>query len=37
VLIDDVYTSGSTVDECARVLKRSGAKRVDVLTVARTI
>ena len=37
VLIDDVYTSGSTVDECARVLKRSGARRVDVLTLARTI
>jgi ComF family protein len=37
LLIDDVYTSGSTVDECARVMKRNGAKRVDVLTVARTI
>ncbi|MCX8044415.1 MAG: ComF family protein [Desulfobacterota bacterium] len=36
LLVDDVMTSGSTVDECARVLKRSGALRVDVLTLART-
>ena len=35
VLIDDVFTTGSTVDECARVLKKSGAKSVRVLTVAR--
>lgn len=36
LLIDDVYTSGSTVDECARVLKKQGASNVDVLTLART-
>ncbi len=35
VLIDDVFTTGSTVDECARVLKNSGASSVRVLTVAR--
>lgn len=35
ILIDDVFTTGSTVDECARVLKKSGAKSVRVLTVAR--
>ena len=35
VLIDDVFTTGSTVDECARVLKKSGAGSVRVLTVAR--
>ena len=37
LLVDDVYTSGSTVNECAKVLKRSGARRVDVLTLARTL
>lgn len=35
VLIDDVYTTGSTLKECAKVLKRAGAKSVDALTVAR--
>ena len=37
LLIDDVFTSGATVDECARTLKRNGAAAVDVLTVARTL
>ena len=36
LLIDDVYTSGSTVNECARVLKSQGALKVAVLTLART-
>ena len=35
LLIDDVFTTGTTVNECARVLKRSGAKEVKVLTLAR--
>ena len=35
-LVDDVMTSGSTVDEIARVLKRAGAARVHNLIVART-
>lgn len=35
LLIDDVMTTGSTVDECARVLRRAGAASVRVLTVAR--
>jgi ComF family protein len=35
LLVDDLYTTGATVRECARVLRRAGAKRVEVLTVAR--
>lgn len=35
LLIDDVLTSGATANACARVLLRSGATRVDVLTIAR--
>ncbi|HMN44686.1 MAG TPA: ComF family protein [Povalibacter sp.] len=34
-IIDDVVTTGSTVNELARVLKRAGARRVDVWAVAR--
>ncbi len=36
LLIDDVYTTGATVGECAKVLLRAGAERVEVLTLART-
>jgi ComF family protein len=35
LLVDDVYTTGSTVNECARILKKEGANRIDVLTLAR--
>ena len=35
LLIDDVMTSGTTANECARVLLAAGARRVDVLTAAR--
>jgi ComF family protein len=35
LLIDDLFTTGSTVKECAKVLLKAGARRVEVLTVAR--
>ncbi|HYA49432.1 MAG TPA: ComF family protein [Burkholderiales bacterium] len=34
VLVDDVFTTGSTLDECGRVLKRAGAREVRALTLA---
>jgi ComF family protein len=37
LLIDDIFTSGATASNCAKVLKQSGAKKVYALTVARTI
>lgn len=37
ILVDDVFTSGATVEACAKCLKTSGAKRVDVLTLARVV
>ena len=37
VLVDDVLTSGATVDTCARALLRAGAGHVDVLTFARVV
>jgi ComF family protein len=37
LLVDDVMTTGATLNECARTLLAAGARRVDVLTLARAI
>ncbi len=37
LLVDDVYTSGATVEECAKALSRGDAEEVDVFTLARAV
>ncbi len=37
IVVDDVMTTGTTVSECARVLKKAGAERVWAATVARVL
>jgi len=37
LIVDDVFTTGTTVSECARVLLRAGASKVWIATVARTL
>ena len=35
LLLDDIYTTGSTVNECSKILKKTGAKKVDIITIAK--
>lgn len=37
LLVDDVFTTGSTINECSRVLRREKPKRIEVFTVARSL
>ena len=35
LLIDDIYTTGATVNECSKMLKLAGARKIDVFTIAK--
>ena len=37
LLVDDIYTTGSTIKECVRVLKNAGAKKVIGIVIARAV
>jgi len=37
IIIDDVYTSGATLNECAKTLNKQGAKTIHALTLARVV
>jgi predicted amidophosphoribosyltransferase len=37
LLVDDVHTTGATLDACARALAAAGATRIDAITFARTL
>lgn len=36
ILIDDIYTTGATIKECAKILKKAGIKNISGITLART-
>ena len=35
ILLDDIYTTGSTANECSKILKQAGANKICVLTIAK--
>lgn len=35
LLIDDIYTTGSTVNECSKILTNGGAEKIDIFTIAK--
>ena len=35
LLIDDIYTTGSTVNECCKILKQANPRKIDVFTIAK--
>jgi ComF family protein len=37
LLLDDIYTTGSTIAECSKSLKTAGARRIEVLTLSRAV
>ena len=37
ILVDDVFTTGSTVNECSKILKKNGVKKVTVITLSKVV
>ncbi len=35
LIVDDIFTTGATLNECSKLLKQSGAEKVDVFTIAK--
>lgn len=35
ILLDDIYTTGSTVNECSKMLRRAGVQKILVFTIAK--
>ena len=35
LILDDVYTTGSTAKECSKLLKSAGAKQIGIITIAK--
>ena len=35
LLVDDIYTTGATLNECSKILKQAGAEQIDVFTIAK--
>lgn len=37
IIVDDVFTTGATINECCKVLKKNGAKKIIAITVAKVV
>ena len=35
LIVDDIFTTGATLNECSKLLKQAGARKVDVFTIAK--
>lgn len=35
IIFDDIFTTGSTVNECAKIVKQAGAEKIGVITIAK--